>query len=596
MEQIIFAGILLSAITLFATRVLPFEATSVLVLVSLALTGILTPQQALSGFSNPATITIAAMFVLSAGLIRTGALEFLVRLLRSTAKQSAFRLLVMLAIVVGLSSAFLNNTPIVVMMIPVALALSRQTDVKPSKLLLPISYFAILGGTCTVIGTSTNLLVDAAYREHGGPGFGIFDFAPLGICYFLLGTLYIFLFDKKLLPDRAPLSSMLPSDRGATFVTELTVGAEASLVGKLLRDVLPPGKEGVRLLEIVRGEEVIFAGQALDETVAPEDSLIVEGTPQGITSFIEQEGVQIASVVEDAERVEVRSMDLSIAEAVVLPDSPFVGRTVSMLGLNRLYGVKLMAIQRHGRQHRYHLRGMRLAGGDVMLLQSDRRGLDALRETGAVLVVEGVDHLIVNKAGAPLALGILIGVIALATLGVAELPIIAAAGVGILMATGVLRPREAIASMDSPVLFLVAGSIPLGIAMEATGLAQGLVNVVLATLGGMGPIAVLSGFYFLTSLLSSFLSNNATAVLMAPLAFGVASALGLQPQPFLVAIAFGASASFATPVGYQTNTIVMGPGGYTFGDYFRFGLPLNIMLWIAATILIPVFYPLLPVN
>jgi len=592
LEQILFAVILVATITLFATRLIPYEATSVLVIVALAVTGILTPEEAMSGFSNPATVTIAGMFVLSAGLIRTGALEFLVRLLREGSGHNVPRMVLLMAVAVGFSSAFLNNTPVVVMMIPITLALSRQVEVKPSKLLLPISYFAILGGTCTVIGTSTNLLVDAAYRAHGGPGFQIFDFAPLGICYLLLGVLYIFLFYRRLLPERAPLTAMLPQDRNATFVTELLVGSEAPLVGRKLREVFPPDAKDVRLIEIVRGEEVIFAGQALDDEVEPEDSLIVEGTPQGITAFIDAQGVRIASVVEDEKRVEIRSMDLSFAEAVVLPDSPYVGRTASTLGLNRLYGVKLMAIQRHGRQHRYRLRGMRLQGGDVLLLQSDRRGLDALRETGAVMVVEGVDRVLVNRARAPLALGVMIGVIALAVSGMAELSVLAAGGAGVLIATGCLRPREAIAALDPPVLFLIAGSIPLGIAMDSTGMAEKLVHLTLGALGSLGPVAVLSGFYALTSLLSSFLSNNATAVLMAPLAFGVAHALGAAPEPFLIAIAFGASASFATPIGYQTNMIVMGPGGYTFGDYLRFGLPLNLLLWGAATFLIPVFWPL----
>lgn len=592
MEQIVYTLILIAAIVLYATRWLPIEATAGLVIGALALSGTLSVGQALSGFSNPATVTIAAMFVLSGALIRTGALELLVRLLRAGAGNSVPRLMVMLALVVGVASAFLNNTPVVVMLVPVVLALARQNDVKPSKLLLPVSYFAILGGTCTLIGTSTNLIVDQAARAYGGEGFTIFEFAPLGICYFLLGSLYILFAYRRFLPDRAPLSSMLPADRGATFVTELVVGAEAPLVGKAMRDVLPPDRKEVHLIEVVRGEHVIFAVTAMDLVVEPGDSLIVEGTPQGITRFIEGHGVRIASVVEDEKRVEVRSMDLSIVEAVVLPDSPFVGRSVATLGLNRLYGVKVMAIQRHGLQHRYHLRGMRLKGGDVLLLQSDRRGLDALRETGSVMVVEGVDQLVIQTARAPVAVGVLLGVIAVASLKLAPLAVIAIIGVGVLIATGCLRPREAIDALDAPVLLLIASTIPLGIGMEETGLARLIVNAVVGALDDVGPVAVLSGFYLLTSVFSSFLSNNATAVLMAPIAVGVANALGVDTRPFLLAIAFGASASFATPVGYQTNLIVMGPGGYTFGDYFRFGLPLNILLWIAATILIPVFWPL----
>jgi di/tricarboxylate transporter len=384
---------------------------------------------------------------------------------------------------------------------------------------------------------------------------------------------------------------MLPEDRGATFVTELLVHRKTPIVGELLRDVIPPGEKGVRLLEIVRGEEVMFASNALDERVQPEDSLIVEGPPAGVAEFIDRHELRVASVVEDEKRVEVHSMDLSIAEAVVLPDSRFVGRRVSRLGLNRLYGVKVMAIQRHGLQHRYHIRGLRLKGGDVLLVQADRRGLDALRETGSVLVVEGVDRLLVQKAKAPIALGVLGGVIALTMLNVAPLAILAVIGAGLLIATRCLRATEAIASLDPPVLFLIAGSIPLGIALEKTGLARLMVDGTLATLGDLGPRFVLSGIYLLTGVLSAFLSNNATAVLMTPLALGVAASLAVDPRPFLMAVAFGASASFATPIGYQTNTIVMGPGGYTFGDFFRFGLPLNVLLWVAATILIPFLYP-----
>ncbi len=591
MESILFIVILLGAVTLFLTRALPFEATAALIIAALVLSRILTPGEALSGFSNPAVITIAAMYVLSAGLIRTGALDYLVRLLRAGARESVALLFLLLGVTVGLGSAFLNNTPMVVMMVPVVLALSRKIETKPSKLLLPLSYFAILGGTCTLIGTSTNLLVNQIYRGHGGAGFGILDFAPLGVCYFLIGFLYIFATYKKLLPDIAPLSSLLPQDRGATFVTELVVGPEAALVGQIIRDVFPQGAKA-RLLEIVRGEQVIFLGAALDLKIEPEDALIVEGTPDGIAEFIRQHGLRVATVVEDEKRVEMRSMNLAITEAVVLPDSPFIGRNVGRCGLNRLYGVKVMAIQRHGRQHRYHIRGLRLQGGDVLLLQADTRGLASLRESGAVLIVEGVDKLILEKDKAPLALGIFMAVVVLAALNLASLTVLSVAGAGLLMATQCLRPRDAMTALDPAVLLLIIGSIPLGIAMETTGLAAKLVHVTLDGLGGFGPMVVLSGLYFITCLLSSFLSNNATAVLLAPIALGIAAELGADPRPFLLAVAFGASASFATPIGYQTNLIVMGPGGYTTKDYVRFGLPLNIMLWIAASFLIPVFWPL----
>jgi len=590
-DWIPFLLILAGAVALFATGWIPMEATAALVIGALAVTGLLTVEEAFSGFSNPATITVAAMFVLSAALIRTGALEFLVRLLRAGSGHKLTRIVPLLAVAVGIASAFLNNTPVVVMAVPVVLALARERSVRPSKLLLPVSYFAMLGGTCTLLGTSTNLLVDGVWRSHGGVGFHIFDFTALGVCYFLVGTVYILLAYRRVLPDRAPLTSLLPEDRAATYVTELLVGAQTSLVGKLVRDILPPDRQDVRLIEIVRREHVLFAAGALDEIIEAGDSLIVEGKPQGIASFIERFELRIATVVEDDRRVEVHSMDLSIVEAVVLPDSPFVGRTVATLGLNRLYGVKVMGVQRHGLQHRYHLRGMRLKGGDVLLLQADRRGLDALRETGAVMVVEQIRHLAVQRERAPVALAILGVVVALSGFEVLPLHLLAVIAVGAVLATRCLLPREAMAALDPPVLLLIACTIPLGLAMERCGLAGGLARILVSSLGSLGPVAVMSGFYLVTSVLTALLSNNATAVLMTPLALHAAGTLGVDPRPFLLAVTFGASACFVTPIGYQTNLIVMGPGGYTFGDYFRFGLPLNVMLWIVATILIPVFWP-----
>jgi di/tricarboxylate transporter len=265
---------------------------------------------------------------------------------------------------------------------------------------------------------------------------------------------------------------------------------------------------------------------------------------------------------------------------------------VATLGLNRLYGVKVMGVQRHGLQHRYHLRGMRLKGGDVLLLQADRRGVDALRETGAVMVVEQIRHLTVQRARAPFAIAILVAIVVVAGLNLVPLQLVSVLAVGALMVTRCLLPREAIAALDAPVLLLIASSIPLGLAMERCGLADTVAHGIVTALGGLGPVAVLSGFYLATSVLTALLSNNATAVLMTPLALGTATALGVDPKPFLLAVMFGASACFVTPIGYQTNLIVMGPGGYTFGDFFRFGLPLNVLLWLMATVLIPLFWPL----
>jgi di/tricarboxylate transporter len=251
-----------------------------------------------------------------------------------------------------------------------------------------------------------------------------------------------------------------------------------------------------------------------------------------------------------------------------------------------------MGIQRHGLQHRYHLRGMRLKGGDVLLLQADRRGVDALRETGAVMVVEQIRSLVVQRGRAPLAIAILAAVVALAAFDAAPLQLLAVLAVGALMVTKCLLPKEVVAALDARVLLLISAAIPLGLALEKTGAAARAAESIVGALGTFGPAAVLSGFYLCTMILTEMISNNAAAVLMSPLALAAAAALGADPRPFLIAVTFGASACFSTPIGYQTNLIVMGPGGYTFGDYLRFGLPLNLLLWLTASILIPSFWPL----
>ena len=325
----------------------------------------------------------------------------------------------------------------------------------------------------------------------------------------------------------------------------------------------------------------------------PNDALNVEGSPKHINAFLNScEGVELASVVEDEHRVPMKTIQLKLVEAVILPDSPFTGRYVASLGLNRLYGVKVMAVQRHGRQHRYQIRQMRLQPGDVLLLQADDHGLAALRETGAVLIVEGVEQTIYRRGRMPLAIAIMAGVVtATAVLG-APLVISALVGAALMMLTRCVRVDEAVRALDLSILMLLAGTIPLGVAMLKTGLAQQIVHGAMGLIGESRPWVLLSALYLLTAILSAFLSNNAAAVILAPIAIDMAAVLGVDPRPLLMAVAFGASASFATPIGYQTNAIVMGPGGYTFGDFLRLGIPLTIIMWIAATILIPIFWPL----
>ena len=592
MEIALLTAIIIGALILYVTRVVAIEVTGLLIITSLALTGVLEPSEALQGFSSTATITVAAMFVLSAGLTRTGVVEYVTKFLSAYSTMSLPRLLLALGVTVAFMSAFANNTPVVIIMVPVLLKICRTGNIASSKIFMPVSYFAIMGGTCTLIGTSTNILIDDLFRKAGGEGFGIFDFTPVGILYLLVGMLVVIVLAPRLLPERTSLASLLQTERTAKFVTELVLRSGSPLIGKRVGDILTKDVP-VRLLEVFRGEEIILAGRAQDLVLEPDDALIVEGSPKDISAFLgDSEGVELASVVEDERRVPMRTIELRLVEAVILPDSPYAGRYVRDLGLNRLYGVKVMAVQRHGRQHRYQIRAMRLHEGDVLLLQADDNGLAALRETGAMLIVEGVEETVHRHHRKPLAIAIMAAVIVAATVLGLPLVVCALLGAALMMITGCLRVDEAVRALDFPTLFLLAGTIPLGVAMLKTGLAPLIVSSVLDLIGSSQPHLLVAILYILTAILTSFLSNTAAAVLLVPIAVDMAATLGVAPQPLLMAVAFGASASFSTPIGYQTNAIVMGPGGYTFGDYMRLGLPLTLILWITATFLIPFIWPL----
>lgn len=622
MEIYLLILILLAATVLYITRWVATEITAALTIAALALSGILTTEQALSGFASTATLTVGAMFVLSGGLMRTGALEMVTIQLARFSEGSPTRLLVLLGIVIPVASAFMNNTPVVVMMVPVILSLSRRFGVRPSKLLIPVSYFAIVGGTTTLLGTSTNILIDDLYRDAGGPGFTLFEFAPLGLIFMLICGAFILLFSQRLLPDRAPLSA-LGSDRHqqARFITELIVDEESSLVGQRVQDIftvsprfaLPqpvPGRhhrrirrleadsaeketaQRVELLEIFRYERIYRAEEGDSLVLQAGDALVVSGTPSAIAAFLERSAARLASALADDERQPLGDFEQKVVEAVILPGSPASGRQVAALGLHSNYELRVMGLQRRGGHRRLGLARLRLESGDVLLLQGSPRGLSQASDALRMLIIEGVEGAIVRTAKNRVALLIMFAVVLLAAFTSLPIVILALGGAALMIATRCLRVDEAFRSLDSATLMLLAGTIPLGVAMRTTGLAEMAVAQMITLAGSASPVLFLSAFYLFTALLTQLISNNAVAVLLTPIALSLATSLGISPTPLLMAISFGASASFMTPMGYQTNAIVMGPGGYTFADYLRMGVPLTILTWLAATFLIPVFWPL----
>ncbi len=559
------------------------------VLAALVFTGLQDVKEVLAGFSNPAIVTIAAMFMLSQALINTGALQPITVHLAEWSKGRPVRLLLVVGVTVSLASAFINNTPIVIMMVPVLMALTREFDVAPSKLFLPLSYFAILGGTCTLMGTSTNLLIDGLSREAGGPGFAVFEFGKLGIVFLLVGIAYMTLIGHRLLPERESLSSLLPVEQRSTFVSEVVISTGSRILGSGVREAFP-GYGPIRFLELVRDEEVFMGEEAYDLALMEKDALILEGDPEEIAAFLDKGHATLATVIEDDSRVPLKTTSAVVYEMVILPDSNFVGRRVRDLGLNRQFGIKVMAVQRSGRHHRMDLRMMRMKVGDALLVQADPTSIDRLKDSGDVLVVEEYKKGERAKR-AKRSLITLVAVVVLATLGIAPLVILALAGCALMVAMGCLRSEEALRSIDANVMLIMIGTIPIGQALVETGLIGKLVDGLIMVFGTGHPVLMLASLYLLSNVLTAGLSNATVAVLLTPFAFALSESMAVDVKPFLMAIAFGACTCFMSPIGYQANLIVMAPGGYTVRDYIRVGLPLSVLLWGVATWLIPVFWP-----
>jgi di/tricarboxylate transporter len=428
---------------------------------------------------------------------------------------------------------------------------------------------------------------------------------------------------QRLLPAHAPLPNLLGIGNHNAYLSEFVVTSESSVGGKPAGQVCDriatmgrhgpaqtgrqhrrianpqrqhaaPGgeKDAIELLQVIRAPKAYRAEEAQRLTLQAGDVLTVAGTPKQITLFAENNGLELMSVLEDGERMPMGDVEHKVVEAVVLPSSSYRRRRIGDLDLNRLYGVKIMGLQHRGRQMVSGLRETRLAAGDVLLLQGRPEDLRLAAERGAFMLVEGADAAILRTTKNRVALFIMLGVVLLAALTDIPIVILAMAGAALMILTKCLRTDEALRSIDAGTIFLLAGTIPLGLAMETTGLAQLMVDGLVAALGHASPVIFLSVFYLLTNLLTQLLSNNAVAVLLVPIALNLSVTLGVDPKPLLMAVAFAASASFMTPMGYQTNAIVMGPGGYTVRDYLRIGVPLSLIMWLLASLLIPVIWPL----
>lgn len=591
MDQMLVLVILVAGVVAFATEKLPVDLVAIMIMGALLVAGVVTIEEGLSGFSNPATITVGAMFVLSAALTRTGALQPLTRLLVRFSRYP-FVFLVLLIPLAALPSAFINNTPVVAVFLPLVLAVCAKRGFSPSKFLIPLSFASQFGGTCTLIGTSTNLLVSALAERAGYRAFTMFEFSQLGLIFVGIGTLYFLLAGYWLLPERTGQELTTTYQLGE-YITEMRVMPGSSLIGQTVKRARIGQRYEVTVLEILRDQQKLFS--PTDESIHEGDVLIVRGRVQELMDFKNATGLEIEPEFKLRDEL-LRSEDITLVEALIPPQSSWIGRTLIELDFHRLTNTIVLAIQRRGQAIREKLRSVRLRMGDALLLMGPKPDVARLRADPNIIVLEPVDEPSLRLRHRPVALLIVTAVVALAAVPVWQgkpLPILVTALLGViaLVLTRCLSLTEAYAAIDWRVIFLLAGVIPLGVAMEKTGIAARFAEWGVWLAGPLGPVAVLAMLYLLTAVLTEVMSNNACAVLLTPVAISTAEQLQVSPAPFLMAIMFAASTAFATPIGYQTNTMVYNPGGYRFTDFLRVGIPLNLIFWVGATILIPRFWP-----
>lgn len=587
-------GLLALALVSFAWEKIPADLTALALLAALLVTGLLPPDDALSVFANPAPLTVGAMFIISAALDKSGAIDAIARSLEKLARLPYVIFLLVMMVAVAVASAFVNNTPVVVVFMPVIVSLARKMNVPASKLLIPLSYAAILGGVCTLIGTSTNILVSSIGRHAGEPAFGMFEISAVGVPVFIGGLIYMMVAGRRLLPVRETLTSILSEEERREFITEAFVPHGSPQIGKTLKSAGLIGRSGIRVIEVIRNGVVVRT--AVDGLVLEEgDRLVMACRPSGIAHTKQLEGINF--VAEAGLGLEqIAAHEGLLVEGVIGPDSSLLGKTILEANFRQRYRVIILAVHRRGRNLREKLGSLRLEFGDTLLLLGTEGATNNLRT--------GTDILLIDRPAVPtqsrrhlmpFVVGTIAAVVVVAALGISRIEIAAFVGCVVLFLIGAIRPKEGYAAIHWNILFLIFAMLGAGLAMERTGAATWLSQIALhlvenAVTPEYRPLLMLACVYLVTTILTEILSNNAAAAVMATLAIQLAVTMDVSARPFLMAVAVAASASFATPIGYQTNTYVYGVGGYRFSDFMKIGLPLNLIVMIIALTIIPMIW------
>jgi di/tricarboxylate transporter len=587
-DMILVGVIVVAAMAMFLWGKVRVDIIALCVLVLLFILKLITPEQVLYGFANQATVTIAAMFVLSAGLVRTGLVEWAARQLDRIAGRTELRLMLILSLTAAILSAFIINAAIVAIFIPVAMVLARSRKVAASRVLIPLSYASQFGGVCTLVGSSTNLIVNSIIVNRGLEPFGFFEFLPLGLAMVGAGIVYLAAVGHWLLPVRKEEAEQVDRYRLADYLAELQVGEKSTLVGQTWDKSKVEDETKVELTNLLRGAKAV--SHPTQTVIRPDDILLLHGN---VEQIIDMEGKYGLTMLKDA-RVsdqELSAHNMKLSEVLIPPDSNLIGRTLQAATFFRRHKLRVLAIQRRGRTLRHRLADVKLNENDTILLQGHKDDIAHIMNSPNAVVTNELTDLYLRKNRAFIALGVLLAVVILTTLDVIPIMEAAILGAVAMVVTQCLSIEEAYRAIDWKIIFLLAGVLPLGLALESSGATLWLAEHVLEPLAAQGPVTLLAVLYIVTAVLTEAMSNNAAAAILAPIAFTTAASLNIDPRPLLVAITFAASTSFATPIGYKTNTMIYSPGGYNFLDFTKVGAPLNIIFWGIAVLLIPLIWP-----
>ncbi len=587
-------AIVFGAVLLFMTEKLRVDVIALLVLLTLALTGLVAADQVFDGFASTAVVTVWAIYIVSGGLFKTGVADMLGQRIIKLAGSGESQLTAVIMATCGAMSAFMNNIGATAVLLPAVGGISRQTKIPISRLLIPLAFASLLGGNMTLIGTPPNILATNILAERGLPTFRFFDFLPMGLLVFTTGILYMTTVGRYLLPVRETVEDLQTVHKLRVYVSEVRVQPNSPLIGRSLVQARLGEDYDITVLAVLHGGNIRVA-ITRDTRLQADDLLLVQAPLDNLVQARKELGLAIEADKSLAYLNFEEETDC-IVEATLAPRSRFEGLSLREIRFRDRYGFTALAIWRYGAIVTQRLRDVQLRFGDALLLQGPRRQLNTLRANNQFLVMEPVELETRRRDKAPLAVGILLLVLGLVTLVKLDIAVAMVSGAMLMVLSGALTMEEAYQSIEWKSIFLIGGMLPLGAAMENTGAAGFLANLMVDVMWGLGPLGLLAGVYILTALITQPMSNAAATVLIIPIAIDVALSTGASPLPFALATVIAASTSFLTPVGHQANVLVFGPGGYRFFDYTRVGAPLNLLLWLLATLLIPLWWPLTPVS